>query len=518
MKQIGVFLLAGIGVLGSFISSAQGISETALLFSQTSSSGSARMQGMGGVQVSLGGDFSSAGSNPAGLGMFNRSEFTISPSYSINSVQATHFSNTVSQSKSNLSIPSLSFAFHNEKNQGKWISGTFVISLSRLNDFNSNTTYQGVNAHNSIVDYLSVDSDGLFPEDFQESGDYYNTLNRLAYNTYLIDTLWNQQGNYYNYISPVGILIDDPSDVPRMTQKESIVTSGGQNQWSASYGINIDDKIFLGAGVHLRTIRFESKKTYMESDFYFVKAPNYNPLNSLSLEESLKISGSGYSATIGAIVRPVDGLQIGLAFNTPTMYTLSDVYSAKMTADWNNFDYYGNGQIVLDGEEKDEMPELLSDYRLKTPGRITGGATYFFGKSGFVSAEVDAINYAGSKYTSKSEGLSVEEDNAIIKNLYQSSLNIRVGGEYRLNNYRFRGGLGRQGDPFTEKQNGISRTNLNYSLGLGYRTDKFYIDAALMLKTGKNSYRPYSVDSGFSPLVTMNNQATSFLFTVGFPF
>jgi len=520
IKNIGTFFLCGIGVLAFHDGLSQGIAETALLFSRTSAGGSARVQGMGGVQVSLGGDFSSASSNPAGLGMFNRSEFTITPAYSFANVKSTYFGNSVNQSKSKLSIPSLSFAFHSEKNKGSWISGTFAITLTRLNDFNSSFKYEGVNEYNSIADYLSVDSDGLYPEDFDFGGDYFNTLNRLAYNTYLIDTLWIPQDNQYYYISPVGINFYNASDVPRMTQTETVTFSGGQNQWSASYGVNIDDKFFFGAGLHLRTIRYESKKVYSESDYYFVAAPSYDPLNNLKLEENLKISGSGYSATLGAIIRPADGLQIGLAYNTPTIYTLSDVYSAVMTADWNNFDYHGDGSIILDGEEKDEIEELLSDYKLKTPGRITGGATYFFGKSGFISGEADVINYTGSKYTSKTAGLEdyVSGANTVIKSLYQSSYNLRLGGEYRFNNYRFRGGIGYQGEPYSEKKNGISRSITNYSLGFGYKTSGFYIDTALTVKTSKNSYSPYPVPGNFSPLVTMNNLTTVFLVTLGFPF
>ena len=506
MKKLGVLLLYGIVLLCSVEGISQSTSETALLFSRTSAGGSARVQGMGGVQVSFGGDFSSASSNPAGLGMFNKSEFTLSPSYSLANAEATYFGNVVNQTKSNLSIPSLSFAFHSEKNQGRWISRTFAITLTRLNDFNSSFSYEGTNRHNSIADFFVYDSYGIDPLSLQ------NTLNGLAYDNYLIDA--DPQLNYY---SPVGINPLDPTDVPRMTQKENILTSGGQNQWSASYGVNIDDKFFLGAGLHLRSVRYESKKVYGESDFYFAAATAYNPLNNLSLEESLKIYGSGYSATIGAIVRPVDGLQVGLSFNTPTVYALSDVYTAHMTTDWNNFNYYNDGSLILNKEDW-KTDEIFSDYSLKIPGRITGGATYFFGKSGFVSGELDIVNYAGSKYTSKTDGVSYDSDNAKIQNLYQQGLNFRVGGEYRLKNYRFRGGAGSQGEPFAEKQNGISRIITNYSCGVGYKTKSFYVDAAFTLITGKNSYRPYSIPGDFSPLVILDNQSTSFLFTVGFPF
>jgi hypothetical protein len=75
-------LKISLGVIFMFICSgafAQGFVENALLFSRTKPGGSARIQAMGGAQVALGGDYSSALSNPAGLGMYNRSEVTFSP-------------------------------------------------------------------------------------------------------------------------------------------------------------------------------------------------------------------------------------------------------------------------------------------------------------------------------------------------------------------------------------------------------------------------------------------------------
>jgi len=80
MKILGK-MLAGVAMLLPGLLQAQNFTETALLFSRVKPAGSARIMGMGGVQTSLGGDYSSALSNPAGLGMFNRSEFTISPGF-----------------------------------------------------------------------------------------------------------------------------------------------------------------------------------------------------------------------------------------------------------------------------------------------------------------------------------------------------------------------------------------------------------------------------------------------------
>src|ERR1051325_11237572 len=76
-KNVGL-ALSGILVLISISTFSQSFFDEALLFSRIGSGGSARIQAMGGSQVALGGDYSSAFSNPAGLGFFNRSEATFS--------------------------------------------------------------------------------------------------------------------------------------------------------------------------------------------------------------------------------------------------------------------------------------------------------------------------------------------------------------------------------------------------------------------------------------------------------
>lgn len=513
MKKIGGILLGGILMFSWSAALGQSTAETALLFSRVSNGGSARIMGMGGTSVSLGGDFSSAASNPAGLGMFNRSEFTISPAYNIATNQTNYFGNSLNDSKSNLSIPSLSFAFQNQKDRGSWISSTFAISLTRMNSFQYNMQYKGRNTHNSIGDYFADDSYGIDPSTFTSDD---MSLNRLAYDNYLIDPIYDAGNDLYFYASAAGINPDDASDTPHSTQQETKATTGAQKQWSASYGLNIDDKFFLGAGVHLRSIRYENKSVYQETNFSFPNAqPGYDPINTVLLEEKLKITGSGFSATFGAIVRPIDGLQVGLSYNTPTVYTMSDVYTGRIATDWNDWPYdTGNGTIQLDQYDY-ATDELLSDYKLKTPGRLALGATYFFGKSGFISGDAEFVNFDATQYKSNED---FEADNSWIKSLQQPTTNFRLGGEYRLKDYRFRAGASRQGDPFDEPQNDVSRVIYGVSVGAGIRKESYYVDFALNHAFGKNSYRPYTVPGNFSPLVTINNSVSTFMVTVGLPF
>ncbi|MBK7650159.1 MAG: hypothetical protein IPJ20_04560 [Flammeovirgaceae bacterium] len=110
-------LLIGIIMLSPLMAGAQSFSETALLFSRTTPGGSARVLGMGSAQVSLGGDYSSAYSNPAGLGMFNRSEFAFSFGYNSARSQASYLNNTTSETKNNFHVPGFGLVFHKDFSQ-----------------------------------------------------------------------------------------------------------------------------------------------------------------------------------------------------------------------------------------------------------------------------------------------------------------------------------------------------------------------------------------------------------------
>lgn len=517
MKITGT-LLSGMILLSSLQIQAQSTVETALLFSRIRPGGSARIQAMGGAQVSLGGDFSSSYSNPAGLGMYNRSEFTVSPAMNFFNSNSEYLDNSTTASTSNFFIPGLSIAFNSPKNQNKFLSGTFGASFNRVNDFNKTFSYEGTNSSNSMIDYFISDATGFQPSSFEINGDNFNSPTGLAYNNYLIEdsTFYNPSASNTEYLSVMGTYPNNPNDIRRQLQHEDVKTSGAQNQWSFSYGANFEDKVFLGAGFGLASIRYIASKTYTESNYSFDLDPNFNPLSDMTLKEDLKISGSGFNGTFGMIVRPVDMVQLGVSYNTPTVYLLTDTYKASMQTNWNNFDYFGDGNLLSDVSE--ETDDVVSEYKLRTPGRLNFGATFFLKKHGFVSADVELVNYDGAKYSATASGLSYDYENTNIKSLYTSVANYRVGGEYRFKNYRARAGYSFMPDPFKSVQNGVNRKISILSGGFGYKTSSFFIDLAVIYTTGNSSYRPYRINSPDSPLVTTLNKTTTAMITLGFPF
>ncbi len=183
---------------------------------------------------------------------------------------------------------------------------------------------------------------------------------------------------------------------------------------------------------------------------------------------------------------------------------------------WNNFDYFGDGTFISNVSEESE--DVISEYNLKTPAKLNIGASVFIGTSGFITADVEVINYSGATYSSDISGITFNSENKEINELYQSTVNYRVGGEYRYNNWRARAGYAYMPDPLKSEQNGINRKLNSFSTGLGYRNKKFYTDLAIVFTQGKNSYRPYSINSVDSPLVTLTNKGTLGVLTVGIPF
>ena len=98
--------LSGLLCLIASMTFAQSYVESALLFSRTRPGGSARIQGMGGSQIALGGDYSVGLSNPAGLGMYNRSEVTFTPAYSTYDTEAEYLGKlTTRQQQQSLLYP-----------------------------------------------------------------------------------------------------------------------------------------------------------------------------------------------------------------------------------------------------------------------------------------------------------------------------------------------------------------------------------------------------------------------------
>ena len=99
-----------------------------------------------------------------------------------------------------------------------------------------------------------------------------------------------------------------------------------------------------------------------------------------------------------------------------------------------------------------------------------------FGKQGFLSADVEWVNYKGMRYNYGS-GYQAEEIavNRSIQNAYQNTTNVRLGGELRVDQFALRAGAAHIINPARYVGRKSAQT---VSLGIGYRSKSFFLDLA----------------------------------------
>jgi hypothetical protein len=507
-KKFGVALVV-ILLSSSSAALAQSYVESALLFSRTKPYGSSRIQALGGAQIALGGDYSSSVSNPAGLGMFNKSEVTLSTGLSFYKTNSTYKGTSLDESTSRINIPGVSLVYHipNERSTD-FISGSFAISMSRVNDFNRSVTYEGKNEESSIIDSFLDNAWGNTITQFDTYN--FNTPTGLAYYNYLIGPLSITDPN-----EPDDEYFSDAS--LKSFQRETIETRGSSSQVNIAYGANYQDILFLGAGIGIISLKYSSEKTYSED--YFDDNPEPDVVESMTLKEDLSLSGTGVNLTIGAIVRPVSFLQIGTSFTTPTYYAISERYSASMNSVWDeDFDYYGDGS-TYPGDYNNEWvstDELVSDYALSTPLKLSGGLA-FISKFGFITGDIEWSNFRQTRYSSSDSGIDFSEDNDQIKSVARkSTITYRIGAEGRFNIFRVRAGYSSQGKTFSNDVNFDNRIR-SISGGVGIRKSNFSVDFALVRSSTNSFYNPY-YSSIETPVVRQKDRVTTGVVTVGFSF
>jgi hypothetical protein len=483
----------------------QGYAESALQFSRTKPYGSARIQGLGGAQIALGGDYSASVSNPAGLGMFNKSEVTLSTGLSFYGTNSKYKGTSLDESTSRINIPGVSLVYHipNERSTD-FISGSLAISMSRVNDFNRSVTYEGRNNESSIIDSFIDNAWGNTVSQFDTYN--FNTPTGLAYYSYLIGPKSTLDPN-----EPDDEYFTDAS--LESFQREAIETRGSSSQVNIAYGVNYKDVLFLGAGIGITSLKYTSQKRYSENYY------DDDIVESMTLKEDLSLSGTGVNLTVGAIVRPVSFLQIGTSFTTPTYHAISERYSASMNSVWDeSFDYYGDG-TVFPGDFNSEWvstDEVVSDYALSTPLKVSGGLA-FISKFGFITGDIEWSNFRQARYSSSNSEIDFSADNDEIKaTARKSTITYRVGAEGRFKIFRVRAGYSSQGKTFSNDlsfDNGIR----SISGGLGIRKSNFSVDFALVRSTSDSFYNPY-YSTIETPVVQQKYRTTTGVVTVGFSF
>src|SRR5688572_4542491 len=245
--------LFGILSLVSFSAAAQNDVD-ALRYSQTSLAGTARYTSMAGAFSALGGDFSVLSNNPAGIAVYKRSEFSMSPSLFKEKSESDYLGRTTADNKYNFNFGNAGFIFtyrlsRNDTSRG-WKNWNFGLGYNRINNFHAASTYEGVNNNNSLLDRYVEQANGI-NDSFITSTFPFDA--GMAYQTYLIDTITGDPSHYYSAIQNYG-----------ETQRRSVESKGSMGEFDFSFGANYSNRFYLGASIGIASLRYIENSTYEE--------------------------------------------------------------------------------------------------------------------------------------------------------------------------------------------------------------------------------------------------------------
>ncbi|HEX2921989.1 MAG TPA: hypothetical protein VHO50_12575 [Bacteroidales bacterium] len=469
--------------------------DDALRYSQIFYSGTARFNSMGGAFTAIGGDISTLSQNPAGLGFFRSSEFTITPHLMHNKTDALFHGNK-SDFIYNFNLGQVGFVSNLLSNESGLVSFNFGYSFNKTNNLNQSVRIQGNNPTSSMTDFWANSSYGTYFDDLENAQD-------LAYGTWLIDTLTGSGGIEYGTVySNYG---DNPPSRYGQNLRRIISNEGFTAEHAISFGGNYSNKIYFGATIGINTIDYTGHYEHMESTTEDLPSDFRN----FTYADHFENKGTGYNIKFGAIIRPIEMVRIGLAFHSPTWYRIHEYFNQDIVSNFAGGDRYNAA-----------IDPARYDYGLTTPFRALAGAAVQVGKLAILSADYEFVDYSMAKFRNIGDDYNYNQvKNPEIRNSLKAVHNIRLGGELRFSKLYLRGGYGYYGKAFQADED---NSNLKYdviSAGLGFREKKVSIDFGFSNTRYDQTYFLYPLDATYEPAAALlSSNKNQFTLTLGYKF
>ncbi len=507
MKKI--FLIFIIGLIANTLIYSQSVYvDNAFKFSSNDYGGTARFIGMGGAFGALGGDFSSIAINPAGLGVYKRSELVFSPGMSYNSNSSTYINNTIDDNGYAINLNNAGFvtAYDLENSDTRWVNFNIGVGFNRTTDLNNNIQFQGVNNSSLMETFISyANATTTNPYDLDGMYEF------LIWDAYIMDLDTNVIPNEF-YSEITDTLFNDPSNF-EINQRKIIQTEGSITEFSFSFGGNYAHKLYVGASIGITRLRYEQYASHYESETSGLQIPF---INAFDFKEYSTTRGTGFIFKFGAIYKPIESLRLGASLHLPTFYDLDQKFYNSATG------YFDSGT-----SEYSRSPVQTYKYSLNTPLRAVGSVGFQIGKIALIDVDYEYVDYSTMKLDDRDNSLGVIEDNNDIKSIFQETHNIRAGAEFRYGPLYFRAGGRYSTSPYADIEGALNPDyeKITLSGGLGYREKNFFVDFAFA-QTSYNykmiayDLSPYYTDFDFSDneKASIDHKLNNFILTFGVKF
>ncbi|WP_435578783.1 OmpP1/FadL family transporter [Gilvibacter sp.] len=505
MRKLLYLLILG-GLMPNL--NAQGLSD-ALRYSQESVYGTARFNAMSGAFGALGGDLSGVALNPAGSAIFLYN-YASATGALIDRQNDILYSNTFNQSSdidAAISQAGAVWVFGNSSDEADWGKFTLAVNYELQNNFDNEVVSVGTNnvgidqfflnqANGIPLELLQLQGSETIPELYRFLGETEGSAAQtafLGFQSFIIDPTENVPGNT-TYFSNTG--------QGSFNQEHFKVERGYQGKYTFNMATAYKDRLYLGVNLNAHAIDYRS------STFLFESNNNAGAtIDQIGFEENLWVLGNGFSAQIGAIAKVGDILRLGITYDTPTWLTLTEettqfIETRRLLPDDSSIIEVVDPGIV----------NFFADYRMRTPGQVKASAALLFGQAGLISFDYGYKDYSNIEFTTNEPFFNMQ--NVLIANTFQASSSYRVGGEYRVNKWSFRGGYRFEESPFQDSN--LMGDLTGYSVGLGYALDNVKIDLSYSTAQQERSEALYA--TGLTTPTNIDQQLDVYTLSLGFFF
>lgn len=214
--------------------------------------------------------------------------------------------------------------------------------------------------------------------------------------------------------------------------------SGRLGQWSLAGAVDISANLSVGAGINY----------WSGSSDYSLLGDYTENGSSFHTEQTLFTDLGGWNFNLGGMYRPGSMVRIGVAASTP--------FSMSLNEDWN-----------FDGDDG------YFDYKMSYPWIWRIGGSIAPGRW-LVAADIEYRDWKSLEFRGETpfEGVSRAEANRQIRDTYESTTRLSLGGEYLFPAYGLRGRAGYSLEPSNFKNAGGDADKGIFTLGMGVLIDR----------------------------------------------
>lgn len=486
MKQRNILLLSLLAM--SSMAMAQDIYTNAEMTTPSDLIGTSRYVSMGGALGALGADISTISSNPAGTGLFRKSDFSLTAG-GLWSAGGVNYNNK----KGRATLDQMGMVYSCKVGGDKVRYVNMGFNYQKKANFN-----HAFLADNADVKNLSQ-MDQLAQLSNTWGTDQYNLANG-AWNSYLTGK------DEYGYYNPYGATANE--------YEEKV--SGGLQSFDINFSTNINDRAYVGLTVGVDNMVYDKNSIYTElRDDAMANIQDYTIYN------DQRVRGYGINIKAGTILRPIEesSFRIGIAAETPTWYRLRNSVLTTIDSKWDKDGYN------VDGYCRNNLEEAYLEHMVITPWkvRLSMGSTvdrYFawgaeyeyanYGKTKMAYPNNSEYGYGSAYANTKDEEMNLEYK-ANLRGMHTIKLGmefnptdklaLRVGYNYMTSQFRPGAYLNQNIDSYAmDYQNSTNYMNLSdvniFACGIGYHGKHFYADLTYKFRAQKGQF--YAFDSSYT--------------------